>query len=142
MSGSSLRGLAEEPAIDNPSEAVALKAELRQLGHLLGLHHDAALDLQILVLAVLQLLQQHDLAGRPLSWSERPTIRGETERQLVGMLAARFRTLPEEQRRHLPTLLQALAKLEVATGEFDAAQRDFQEFAQLVADARVQAEAH
>ena len=40
-------------------------------------------------------------------------------------------------------MLNALGKLEVATGDFDAAQRDFQTVAQLVAnDPKSQAEAH
>jgi serine/threonine protein kinase/HEAT repeat protein len=92
--------------------------------------------------AVLQLLDQHQLQRRSLSVADSLSIRSEGERQLVQSLVARYRALPPEQRNQLPALLNALGKLEVVAGDYDEAQRDFQEVATLVVEPQAQAEAH
>src|SRR5205807_911738 len=62
------------------------------------------------------------------------SIRGDHERQLVKSLVARYRALPESRRHEMPALLNAVGQLEIAAGDFDAAQQDFQEVATLVRD--------
>jgi hypothetical protein len=57
-------------------------------------------------------------------------------------LVARYRTLPEADRRQVPALLAAVGKLEVVAGDFEAAQKDFQQAAALVEDNRLKAESH
>jgi hypothetical protein len=59
----------------------------------------------------------------------------------VRSLVARYRALPAQEGRRLPALLNAVGKLEVVAGQFEAAQRDFQEVAALVPDAAARAEA-
>jgi tetratricopeptide (TPR) repeat protein len=114
------------------ADVLDIKAEVERQGHQLRQFGDA----------VMQALEQHQLARRPLRPSDSLSIRGESERQLVKMLVTRYRALPEEQRQQLPALLHAIAKLEVAAGDFDAAQRDFTEVAALASSAEAQAEAH
>ena len=57
-------------------------------------------------------------------------------------LVARYRALPEGDRKEVPALLNAIGKLEVVAGDFDAAQKDFQAVALLEQDNKGQAEAH
>jgi serine/threonine protein kinase len=92
--------------------------------------------------AVMQLLQQHQLQRREVRPGDSLSIRNEGERQLVRQLVARYRSLPEGERRNVPALLNAIGKLEVVVGDFEAAQRDFQQVATLVSDTTAQAEAH
>ena len=92
--------------------------------------------------AVLELQNRLDLMNTELRPRDSLSIRNDGERQLVKRLVARYRALPDEQRHGLPALLNAIGKLEVAAGDFDSAQRDFDAVAGLVADPRVQAEAH
>jgi hypothetical protein len=92
--------------------------------------------------AVLKLLEQHQLQRRELRPRDSLSIRGDNERQLVKQLVGRYRSLPEEDRRRVPALLNAIGKLQVVAGDFDAAQRDFEQVATLTQDAGAQAEAH
>jgi serine/threonine protein kinase len=92
--------------------------------------------------AVLKLLEQHQLQRVELRPADSQSIRGDGERRLVEQLVARYRALPEDQRLRTPALLHAVGKLEVAVGDFDAAQRDFRQVATLVSDAPARAEAH
>ena len=57
-------------------------------------------------------------------------------------LVARYRALPEGDRKEVPSLLNAIGKLEVVAGDFDAAHKDFQAVALLEQDNKAQAEAH
>ncbi len=91
---------------------------------------------------ILQLLEQHQLQQRPLRPSDSLSIRGDNERRLVKEVVARYRALSAEQRAELPALLEGVGKLEVMAGDFDAAQKDFQELTTLVTNAPMQAEAH
>src|SRR5262249_14382793 len=93
---------------------------------------------------VLKALEQNRLSQeRLLRPSDSLSIRSDGERQLVKALVSRYRSMPPDQRRGLPALLHAVAKLEVASGEFESAQRDFKTVAALVPGApSAQAEAH
>ena len=92
--------------------------------------------------AMLDMLQNYQLQQRELRPRDSLSIRNEGERQAVKALIARYRTLPEEQRRRMPALLHAVGKLEVVNGDFQAAQRDFQQVAALLPEAQAGAEAH
>ncbi len=92
--------------------------------------------------AVLELQNRLDLVQTELRPRDSLSIRNDGERQLVKQLVARYRGLPEQQRRGLPALLNAIGKLEVAAGEFQQAQSDFASVAELVGDPRAKAEAH
>src|SRR5262245_54196355 len=92
--------------------------------------------------AVLELQNKLDLMHTELRPRDSLSIRNDGERQLVKQLVSRYRALPEGQRRGLPALLNAIGKLEVASGDFDAAQRDFAFVAEMVGEPKAQAEAH
>jgi serine/threonine protein kinase len=92
--------------------------------------------------AVMKLLEQHQLQRREVRPGDSLSIRNEGERQLVKQLVARYRSLPQGERQNVPALLNAIGKLEVVAGDFEAAQRDFQQVATLVADTGGKAEAH
>ena len=92
--------------------------------------------------AVHRALEQHQLQRRELRPSDSLSIRNDGERQLVKQLVARYRALPEAERRQVPELLTGIGKLEVVAGDFDAAQRDFQAVAELEQDNKAQADAH
>ena len=89
-----------------------------------------------------KMAEKLDLLHRELRPRDSLSINNEAERQLVKQLVARYRALPEEERQQFPSMLNELGKLEVATGSFAAAQKDFAEAAQLSQDQSQQAEAH
>jgi HEAT repeat protein/tetratricopeptide (TPR) repeat protein len=91
---------------------------------------------------VQKLLEQHQLQRRELRPGDSLSIRNDNERQLVKQLVARYRTLPEGDRKEVPSLLNAIGKLEVVAGDFDAAQKDFQAVALLEQDNKGKAEGH
>ena len=140
--------------------ATAMAQQGRRLEELLGdvrtvvvETHSAVLDLQGKIegqteqvrqvgQAVQKLLEQHQLQRRELRPGDSLSIRSDTERQLVKQLVARYRALPEGDRKGVPALLNAVGKLEVVAGDFDAAQKDFQTVALLEQDDKAQAEAH
>src|SRR5262249_56212762 len=92
--------------------------------------------------AVLELQNKLDLVHTERRPRDSLSIRNDGERQLVKQLVSRYRALPEGQRRGLPALLNAIGKLEVASGNFDAAQRDFAFSAPLVGEPKTPAPAH
>src|SRR5262249_26718443 len=111
-------------------ELLGLVAEVRE--SILDLQaelHRQGEQLQEFGQSVLRALQQHQLERRELRPHDSLSLRTEGERQLVKQLVGRYRGLPEEQRRQLPALLNALGKLEVLAGDFGAAQQDFQDVA-------------
>src|SRR5262249_59784133 len=69
------------------------------------------------------------------------SIRDENERRLVRDLIQRYRALPDRERKTMPALLNAVGKLEVVSGEYEAAERDFRQLRQLVPDGAARAEA-
>jgi WD40 repeat protein/tRNA A-37 threonylcarbamoyl transferase component Bud32 len=91
---------------------------------------------------VAELGRRFDLLHREWRPRDSLSINSAAERQLVKQLVARYRALPEEQRQQFPALLNAIGKLEIATGAFDAAQQDFVKAADLARDRAEQAEAH
>jgi len=90
---------------------------------------------------VLRLADRLQLLGRELRFSDTFSIRGEGDRTSVQQLAAQFRLLPQSEQHALPALLNGLGMLQAATGEFEDAQRDFQQVAESVSDEKAQAEA-
>jgi hypothetical protein len=116
---------------DVHDDVLDVKAELARQGA----------QLQELGAAVLAALQQHHLEHRPLRSDDSLSIHDEGERRLVRELVARYRALPPDERRQLPALLNAVGKLEVVAGEFESAQRDFQEVGALVEGPTARAEA-
>jgi serine/threonine protein kinase len=114
--------------------------------------HGAVLDIQAeqqrqgqqvqdIYQAVLEIKRRYDLQPVEVRPRDSLAIGSEVERRLVKQVLQRFRDLPAEEQKRLPALLNSLAQLEVAAGDFDAAQRDFQEVATLVSDKKAQAEA-
>ncbi|MSR53796.1 MAG: hypothetical protein EXS09_10970 [Gemmataceae bacterium] len=92
--------------------------------------------------AVQKLLEQHHLQRRELRPGDSLSIRNDNERELVKQLVSRYRSLPENERRQVPALLSGIGKLEVVAGDFDSAQKDFQQVALLEQDQNAQAEAY
>jgi serine/threonine protein kinase len=92
--------------------------------------------------AVIDVQRRLDLLQREVRPRDSLSIRSDGERRLVREVVSRYRALPEERRRELPALLNAVGKLEVAAGEFGAAEKDFAAVAELVSDRQAQGEAH
>lgn len=92
--------------------------------------------------AVQKLLEQHQLGNREVRVGDSFSVRTDAERMLVKQLVSRYRGLPESDRQRFPALLDAIGKLEVATGDFAAAQDDFRAAATLTDDLRAKAECH
>src|SRR5262249_39846708 len=80
--------------------------------------------------------------GRPVRGSDSLCIRSDRDRHLVEDLHTRFRALPAEQQQASPALLNGLGKLQVAVGDFTAAQEAFDRAAAVAPDARARAETH
>jgi uncharacterized protein (TIGR03067 family) len=151
-------GEAQEKGFASLSAALAQRGErLEEL--LVGVQavvvqtHSAVLDLQGQIKgqgeqigqigqAVMKLLEQHQLQRREVRPGDSLSIRNEGERQLVKQLVARYRSLPEGERQNVPSLLNAIGKLEVVAGDFNQAQKDFQQVATMVDDTKAKAEAH
>lgn len=89
---------------------------------------------------ILPLLQAHGLERRALRPDDMLAVGDEADRQRLLQVAARFRTLPEEQRQSAP-LLNAVGKLAALAGDLEVAQQEFQRAATLVNDLLTQAEA-
>jgi WD40 repeat protein len=68
---------------------------------------------------VFRLLQQHQLEGREFRPGDSLSIHTEDERRLVAELLARYRALPEEERRREPDLLHNATKLAQVADELD-----------------------
>jgi serine/threonine protein kinase/cyclophilin family peptidyl-prolyl cis-trans isomerase len=130
-----------------------LEAALDELQTIVIETHGAVLDLQSQIdgqsgqlrqigEAVQKVLEQHQLQRREIRSGDSLSIRSDGERELVKQLVARYRALPEGERRRVPALLNAVGKLEVVTGDFEAASNDFAAVATMVDDTGAQAEAH
>lgn len=93
--------------------------------------------------AVIDLQKKLDLSRTEVRPRDSLSINNEAERQVVKQLVARYRSLPPEQRRQMPKLLDGIGRLEMAAGDFQGAAADFETVAQLVAgDPSAQGEAH
>lgn len=113
------------PELDIKSELPRQEAAVQELGQ-----------------EVTRLLEKLHMGHRHLRPCDSLAISDEKERLHARGVVSRFRTFAEEQRRQLPALCNGIAMLEVAIGEFEEAQRDFQQVAGLVAEPQAQAEAH
>ena len=71
------------------------------------------------------MLAHHRLLHRELRLADSGVIRGEVGRRQIIELKAQFSALPPEQQRRPPALLNGLALLETAAGDYEAAQHDF-----------------
>ncbi len=130
------------------SEATALRAEARE--HYLDLKDEfrrlderqaqANRDLYQNILDALQTNLRRP--EREVRFSDSFSLRTENEYQFVKQLVAKYRTLPDDERRRLPALMNAVGKLEVISGDLDGAQRSFQAVAAVVPDRAARAEAH
>jgi serine/threonine protein kinase len=118
--------------VETQAGVLDVKSEMQRQGQ----------QLRDLSAAVLQALDQHRLDQREVRPGDSLSIRNDRERHLVKALVARYRSLPAGQRDQFPALLNALARLEVASGELDAARQDFRTVADLATEPRAQAEAH
>ena len=115
--------------------------------------HSAVLDLKVQMegqdeqlrgigTAVQKLLEQHHLQNREVQPKDSLSVRNEGERELVKQLVRRYRSLPESDRNQVPALLNAIGKLQMVAGDYDAAQKDFQAVAEMTKDNHARAEAH
>jgi serine/threonine protein kinase len=121
----------QEVVVQTHADVLDVKAELQRQGQQMHEFGDA----------VLRALEQHQLEKRTLHCTDSLSIRGEDERQLVKDLVRRYRSLPAEKRQQMPALLNAVGKLQVVAGEFEAAENDFLELAGMVSESSACAEA-
>jgi tetratricopeptide (TPR) repeat protein len=124
-------GSVQEVVVQTHGAVLDVQAEQQRQGQ----------QVQEIYQAVLELKRRYDLQAVEVRPRDSLAIGSEAERRLVKQVLERFRNLPAEEQRRLPALLNSLAQLEVASGDFDAAQRDFQQVAALVSDRKAQAEA-
>jgi TPR repeat protein/serine/threonine protein kinase len=130
------------------AEASALRAEARE--HYLDLKEEfrrlderQARAHRELYQSILQALKQGlRQPEREVRFSDSLSVRSDAEYQLVKQLIGQYRQLPEDQRRRQPALMNAVGKLEVLSGDLDAAQRSFQTVATLVPGREARAQAH
>ena len=118
--------------VETHGDVLDLKAEVQRQGT----------QLQDLGQAVLDALEQNRLQAREVRPRDSLSIRGEDERRLVKALVARYRSLPAEEQQQTPALLNALGKLQVAAGDLQEAQENFQTVARVVDNPAARAEAH
>lgn len=116
---------------DPRSTELNIKAELPRQEH----------AIQELGHEVIKLLEKMHMGHRQLRPGDSLTISDEAERTHARELISRFRSQSEEQRRQMPALLNGIGMLQFAIGEYEAAQRDFQQVSSLVAEPQAQAEA-
>lgn len=109
-----------------------LTAEQQEVGQSYQELYDAVHDLK----------RRHNLHAHAVRPRDGVSLRRDVEKERVLDVVKRFRTLPPEQQRRLPALLNSLAQLEVVVGDLDAGQQDFQEVARLVLDPIARGEAH
>jgi tetratricopeptide (TPR) repeat protein len=92
--------------------------------------------------AVGELKRRHDLHPCAVRARDGLALRRDSEREIVQDLVKRFRSLPPDQQRRLPALLNSLAQLEIVVGDLEPGQHDFEEVARLVVDPISRAEAY
>jgi len=92
---------------------------------------------QALAQAVLQALERRGLRNRELRLADSGTLRAAADRDRLREMAGHFHALEAEQQRSLPALLNGLAMLQAAAGDYEAAHRDFQAGAAAVSEPRV-----
>jgi tRNA A-37 threonylcarbamoyl transferase component Bud32 len=115
-----------------------LQGELQRLG---GLQLANAEEVRALLVQVQQHLSRAGMQRGEVRPQHSFSVRGEDERRAVKALLARFRRLPADEQRRVPALLNGLGKLQLGTGDFEAARGTFAEVAGHVADPSGRAEA-
>jgi serine/threonine protein kinase len=118
-------------AVDVQPSGLDIRDEQARLG---GAHAD-------LYEAVITLQAKLDLLPPAVRSRDSLSIRSDTERQQAIALVRRYRDLPGGERSLRPALLNAVAKLELATGACEAARLDFLEAAGLLEDPSAKGEA-
>jgi len=124
-----LHAAAEQPNLASPG--LDLPAEMPQLGP----------ALQAVAEEAAHLLRRRGLLRRELRGTDCHASADPEEQRQIERLMPRFRAAPDEERRKAPALLNALAKLEAAAGNFDLAYRAFTTVGNHVSDPLAQAEA-
>ncbi|MBY0228338.1 MAG: serine/threonine protein kinase [Gemmataceae bacterium] len=89
---------------------------------------------------ILKALSARQLERREPHGGDSLSIRDDDERRLVRDLVRRYRALPAEQRKDAPALLNAVGKLQVVAGEYEAAEGDFRAAAAMTGDPSARAE--
>jgi formylglycine-generating enzyme required for sulfatase activity/serine/threonine protein kinase len=117
-----------------------LEAGQQDLRREMALQSDQIQVLYRLLLAVGE--KQDRLHERPLRPKDSLSIQNETVRRQAREAVNRFHALPEQQRRGLTALWSAVARVEFAAGDFDQAQLDFQQQAQVAGDRASRRAAH
>ncbi len=90
--------------------------------------------------AMTRLLEEHQLQRRPVSFRDSLSFRGDQEREYIHQLVKQYRALPTEQRLR-PDLLNGIGKLQIISGDYEAAERDFRQLAGLATEPSIRAEA-
>ncbi len=91
---------------------------------------------------VLLMLEQQQMHQRPVHAGDSLSIRSDHERQKVKEFLARYRDMPEQEKRAAPALLNGLGKLQVAVGDYQSAHEAFTRVAEISSDAASRAEGH
>jgi serine/threonine protein kinase len=123
------------------------------VGQQVGQTHEAILDVQAelarqgaqnreLYSTILDLKQKLDLMHREVRPSDGLSVRSDQELEVVREAIGQYRRLPQAARQQMPALLNAVGQLEVASGDFEAAQNDFAAVAQMVGDDEARGVAH
>jgi tRNA A-37 threonylcarbamoyl transferase component Bud32 len=115
-----------------------LQAEMQRLGALQLANVE---EVHSLLVQVQQHLGRAGMQRGEVRPQHSLSLRGEDERRAVRALLARFRRLPADEQRRVPALLNGLGKLQLGTGDFEAARGTFAEVAGAVADPPGRAEA-
>jgi tetratricopeptide (TPR) repeat protein len=116
--------------VQTHTDVLDIKAEVARQGQ----------QMQELGKAVLQALEQRQMQARELQGSDSLSIRDADERRVLRELVRRYRSLPPDQRKRMPALLNAVGKLQVVSGDFEEAERDFREAARMLDDLPARAE--
>lgn len=131
-------GRIEAVVVETHGAVLDLQAELRRLG---GMHLSNADGMRALLMQVSQQLSQIGMQQGEVKPQHSCSIRGEDERRAVKSLLERYRSLPPEEQRQMPALLNGLGKLQLGAGDFAAARLTFAEVVAVVPEAEGQAEA-
>src|SRR5712691_6532153 len=122
--------------VETHGAVLDLQSELQRQGEESRTQFDA------LYQAILALQRRLDLGARELRPRDSLSIRHDADRQVVKRIVSQYRDLPAERRQARPALLNAIGKLEVATGNFADAQQDFEVVAKIVGNDPARGEAH
>jgi serine/threonine protein kinase len=135
-----LRSEAHRAAEAQRTAVLDLKAEMQRTVAAMGQQYES--QFQKVYQPLIRMLEQLQLQNRPLRASDSLSIRNDRERKQAEKLVHTYRSLPVDQRRGRPALVNALGQLEFAVNDFDGAQRTFSEAAAMAPDTSSRAEAY